>query len=324
METLRRTGGMAPRPALPHPSAMTTVAVPQRSQRLRAVLLMLAAVAVFALMDAGLKTLSTHYPPFQVAALRGASSLPLVLAWALATVGGRALLQARWSLHLLRAVLGIAMMASFVYALRTLPLSTAYSIFFVAPLLITALSVPFLKEYVGPRRWTAIAIGLLGVLVVLRPSGEGVLVGGVPSLAGLAVLLAALGYAISAITVRVLARTDSTQAMVVWLMALMALGAGALAAPGWVPLRLEHAWVIAGIGIGGALGQYAITEAFRLGEASLIAPLEYTALVWGVALDLALWGVLPDAVTWLGAGIIVASGLYLLHREKVHVVATPP
>jgi drug/metabolite transporter (DMT)-like permease len=160
--------------------------------------------------------------------------------------------------------------------------------------------------------------------VVLRPSGEGVLVGGVPSLAGLAVLLAALGYAISAITVRVLARTDSTQAMVVWLMALMALGAGALAAPGWVPLRLEHAWVIAGIGIGGALGQYAITEAFRLGEASLIAPLEYTALVWGVALDLALWGVLPDAVTWLGAGIIVASGLYLLHREKVHVVATPP
>jgi len=298
----------------------------ERARRGRAVALMLAAVALFALMDAGLKTLSTHYPPFQVAAIRGGASLPLVLAWALATVPARSLLRVRWSLHLLRAVLGIGMMASFVFALRSLPLSTAYSIFFVAPLLITALSVPFLGEHVGPRRWIAIAIGLVGVLVVLRPTGEGVL-----SIAGLAVLLAALGYAVSAITVRVLARTDSTQAMVVWLMALMALGAGLLAWPDWVPLRLEHAWVMAGIGVGGALGQFAITEAFRLGEASLIAPLEYTALVWGVALDLALWGVLPDGITWLGAGIIVASGLYLLHRERallhrerVHLEAEHP
>ena len=120
----------------------------------------------------------------------------------------------------------------------------------------------------------------------------------------------------SAITVRVLARTDSNQAMVVWLLALMALGAGSLAWPGWQPLQAEHTWIVAGIGVVGTLGQYAITEAFRHGEASLIAPLEYSALVWGVALDLALWGVLPDGVTWLGAAIIIGSGLYLLHREK--------
>jgi drug/metabolite transporter (DMT)-like permease len=200
-----------------------------------------------------------------------------------------------------------------------LPLSTAYSIFFVAPLLITALSVPFLGERVGPRRWTAIAVGFAGVLVVLRPTGAGML-----TTAGLAVLLAALGYAVSAITVRVLARTDSTQAMVVWLMLLMAVGAGLLAWPQWTPLRTEHAWIIIGIGIAGALGQWAITEAFRLGEASLLAPLEYTALVWGVLLDATLWGVLPDSVTWFGAGIIVASGLYLLRREGDRAQATPP
>jgi drug/metabolite transporter (DMT)-like permease len=285
----------------------------------RAALLMLGSVAVFSLMDAGLKTLSTHYPPFQVAALRGASSLPLVLAWALATAGPRALLRVRWPLHLLRGVLGITMMASFVYALRTLPLSTAYSLFFVAPLLITALSVPILRERVGPRRWTAIAVGLAGVIVVLRPSGEGML-----SLAGLAVLLAAFGYAVSAITVRVLARTDSTQAITFWLLALMALGAGLLAAPGWVPLRAEHLAIVAGIGLAGAFGQWAITEAFRRGEASMIAPLEYSALVWGVLLDLTLWGVLPDGFTWLGAGVIIASGLYLLRRERVHAEAEHP
>ena len=282
----------------------------------RAVVAMVLAVALFSLMDAGLKGLAGQYPPFQVAALRGAASLPLVLAWALSTGGLRPLLRVRWSLHVLRGVLGVAMMAAFAYALRHMPLSTAYSIFFVAPLLITALSVPFLGEHVGPRRWVAIGIGLVGVLVVLRPTGEGVL-----SLAGVAVLVAALGYAVSAITVRVLARTDSTQAMMVWLLAMMALGAGAIAWPQWVPLRGADAGLIVGVGIAGALGQYAITEAFRLGEASLIAPLEYTALLWGVILDATLWGVLPDGVTWLGAAIIIASGLYLLHRERLRASA---
>ena len=282
------------------------------------ILVMLVAVVLFALMDAGLKTLSERYPPFQVATLRGAASLPLVLAWSLATVGWKPLLRVRWPLHLLRGAIGITMMASFVYALKRMPLSTAYTIFFVAPLLITAMSVPILGERVGPRRWTAIAIGLLGVLVVLRPTGEGM-----ASLAGLAVLLAAFGYAVSAITVRVLARSDSNQAMVVWLLALMALGSGALAWPDWQPIRSDDLWLIAGIGVVGALGQYAITLAFRHGEASLLAPLEYTALVWGVLLDATIWGVLPDSVTWLGAAIIVASGVYLMRREGGRVPAEP-
>jgi drug/metabolite transporter (DMT)-like permease len=247
------------------------------------------------------------------------SSLPIVLAWAIATVGFLPLFRVRWSLHVLRGVLGIVMMASFIFALKSLPLSTTYSIFFVAPLMITALSVPFLGEKVGPRRWIAIGIGLVGVLVVLRPTGGNVL-----SMAGLMVLVAALAYAISAITVRLLAKTDSVQSMMVWLLALMALGAGILAAPHWVPLQREHWWLIAVLGIAGALGQYAITLAFKYGEASLIAPLEYTALVWGVCLDLAIWGVLPDTITWIGAAIIIASGLYLLRREKVHAEAEHP
>lgn len=305
----------------PHPARM----IPHRpigpvgAHRWRAALFMLAAVGLFALMDAGLKLLSTHYPPLQVTALRGGVSLLLVLPWVLMTVGARSLFRVRWPLHLLRGVLGISMMAAFVFALRTLPLSTAYTIFFIAPLLITALSVPILGERVGPRRWAAIIVGFLGVLVVLRPTGEGI-----GSLAGLAVLLAALGYAVSAITVRVLARTDSSQAIVVWLLASMAFGAGFLALPHWVPIRSADLGLIAGVGIAGALGQYTITEAFRQGEASLIAPLEYSALLWGLLLDFSLWGVLPDGVTWIGAAIIVLSGLYLLRRERVHLEAEHP
>lgn len=285
----------------------------------RAIGLMLIAVALFALMDAGLKLLTAHYPPLQIASLRGLSSLPLVLAWALATVPARALLRVHWGLHLVRGALGLGMMAGFIYGLRTLPMSTAYAIAFVAPMLVTALAGPMLGERIGANRWRAIVIGLAGVLVVLRPTG-----GGMFSLAGLAVLAGTTCYAVSAITVRMLAQRDSTQAMVLWFMALLSLGAGLLAAPGWVPLRWEDAWIIAGVGVSGSLAQVALTEAFRRGEASLIAPLEYTALVWVIGLDLLLWGVLPDLGTWIGAAIIVASGLYLLRRERRPIEAEHP
>jgi len=286
---------------------------------LRGIVLMVIAIGLFSIMDAGLKLLATHYPPMQVAALRGVSSLPWVLAWIAATTGFATVVRIRWPLHLLRGGLAVLMMAPFIYALQHLPLTTAYSLFFVAPLLVTALAVPILGERVGPRRWVAIVVGLLGVLVILRPSGQGV-----ASLAGLAVLASALGYSLSAVTVRVLSRTDSTQSMVFWMLTLLSTGAGALAWSGWVPLQAQDAWIIAGVGLTGAFGQYAITEAFRHGEASLIAPFEYTALAWGAGLDVLLWGVLPDSVTWIGAAIIVASGLYLIRRERAHLEAEHP
>ncbi|WP_369934334.1 DMT family transporter [Xanthomonas tesorieronis] len=280
---------------------------------------MIAAVACFALMDAAMKLLSAHYPALQVATLRGGASLPFVLLWVLATAGPRSILPVRWGLHLLRGVLGIAMIGCFAWALRSLPLSTAYTIYFVAPLLVTALSVPLLGERVGPRRWTAIGIGLVGVLVVLRPG-----VGGFVSLPGLMVLLAATAYALAAVLVSLLARTETPQSLVVWFLLIMALGAGALAWPAWIPLRLADAGWIATLGLAGALGQVALTQAFRRGDASLIAPLEYSGLIWVIPWDWLLWRKLPDAWTWLGAAIIVASGLYLLHRERVRATVRPP
>lgn len=274
---------------------------------------MVAAVACFSLMDAGMKQLAVGYPSLQVTFLRGAASLPFVLVWVLASAGPRSLIPRRWGLHLLRGLLGMVMIGCFVFALRDLPLSTAYSIYFVAPLIVAALSVPLLGERVGPRRWVAIGIGLLGVIVVLRPGGEGFI-----SIPGLMVLAAATAYAVAAITVSLLTRTDTSQSMVVWFLVIMAIGAGLLAWPGWVPMRLADAPLVAGMGLAGALGQIALTRAFQLGEASMIAPLEYTGLVWVIGWDLLFWQQLPDAFTWAGAAIIMASGLYLLHRERVN------
>ncbi|MEE7548451.1 DMT family transporter, partial [Xanthomonas sp. Kuri4-1] len=113
---------------------------------LAAVLWMLAAVACFSLMDAGMKLLSAHYPPLQVTMLRGGASLPFVLVWVLATAGPRSLLPVRWGLHLLRGALGMVMIGCFVFGLKRMPLSTAYTLYFVAPLLVAALSVPLLGE----------------------------------------------------------------------------------------------------------------------------------------------------------------------------------
>ncbi|MDM5176468.1 DMT family transporter [Massilia sp. DJPM01] len=280
---------------------------------------MLIAVVMFSLMDTALKLLSAHYPALQVAAMRGLSSLPLVFAY----VGWRGAfgmaLQVRWPMHLLRAALSITMLALFAFGLRKLSLAEAYSIFFIAPALITALSVVFLKESVDLARWIAIAVGMGGVLVVLRPSGTGML-----TLGGLAVLGAATCYAVSAITSRIVGRTDRAEHMVLWLMVFLAIGASALAAPNWVAVRAQDFWLLCGLALTGFLGQLAITEAFNSGQASRVAPFEYSGLAWGVALDWLLWRTLPDRYTLIGATIIIGSGIYLVRHERSHAQAEHP
>lgn len=289
------------------------------SGNLRSIYAMLIAVFMFSLMDTAMKLLAAHYPAMQVAALRSLSSLPLVCAYVAWRGGFGTMMRARWSLHVLRGALGIGMLALFAYGLKRLSLAEAYSVFFIAPALITAMSVFFLKESVNLARWIAIVVGLGGVLVVLRPEGGGFL-----TLGGLAVLGSAVCYAISAIAARILARTDSTQQMMFWLMLLMALGATALAAPEWVGVDPGHLLLLCGLAVSGFFGQLAITEAFSHGEASVVAPFEYSALAWGVAIDWLMWSTLPDSYTLIGAAIIIGSGLYLIRHEKSHAESEHP
>jgi drug/metabolite transporter (DMT)-like permease len=286
---------------------------------LRSIYAMLLAVALFSLMDTVMKLLTEHYPAMQVAALRGLCSLPLVLAYIGWRGAFRGMFKMRWPLHVLRGLLGVAMLSMFAFGLKNLSLAEAYTIFFIAPALITALSVVFLKERVNLARWIAIGVGLIGVIVVLRPTGAGML-----TLGGLAILGAAACYAVSSIAGSILGRTDSGEHMVLWLMLMMSVGGVAIAAPGWVPIRPADALLLCALAITGFLGQLAITEAFNKGEASSIAPLEYTALAWGVALDWLLWQALPDRYTLIGAAIIIGSGVYLIRNEHQHALAAHP
>jgi drug/metabolite transporter (DMT)-like permease len=277
----------------------------------RGIVSMLCAVSLLSLMDAGLKQLSAHYPPLQVCALRALSSWPFIAIWVASTTGVKAMLRVRWRLHLLRGAIGVTTLSLFIYGIRYLPLSTAYTLFFVAPLIITALSALVLRERIQPARWIIIGVGFAGVLIALRPTGHGVF-----TWAGIAILAGALGYAVSAITVRVLGRTDSTQSMVFWVLTIMGVGAAAMAAPDWVHISGDDWMLIGAVGVVGGGGQFAITDAFRRAQASVIAPIEYTALAWSINFDAWIWHMLPDAMTWVGAAVIVASGIYLIRHER--------
>jgi drug/metabolite transporter (DMT)-like permease len=278
---------------------------------LRGISSMLAAVTTFAVMDVLLKTLSEDYPAMQVTFLRGIASLPLLLGANAVFGRWRDLIAKRWHLHLMRGLLSVMVLWCFVYAVSQLSLANAYSIFMSAPLLITAMSVPVLRERVGWQQWLAIFIGLTGVIIVLKPSGAGLV-----TIGGLAALASAAGYAISAITIRILTRTESSAATVFWTLFFLTIISGAIACVRWVPVHWDHWYLIAGLGLSGALGQYFMTEAFRLAPPPVVAPLEYTALAWGMMFDWLLWATAPGLRMLAGAFVIVASGIYIIHRER--------
>ena len=275
-----------------------------------AVLLMLAAVLLFALMDAGLKLLSSQYPPLQVAALRGLSSLPLVTLWVLATVPAHSLLRVHWPLHLLRGALGIAMMAGFVYGLRTMPLSTAYAITFVAPLLVTAMAGPLLKERVGAGRWIAIVIGLVGVLVILRP-GMGVF-----SWAALLPLVSALMFAVYSVLTRLTTRDEPTFPAFFWpgvIGAVLMTGLGLPHLTRMLPQDMAFLACYCGLSI---LSHWLLLKCYEQVEASRVQPYSYLQLVFVTGIGIVVYGEVLELPVAIGSVIVVAAGLYALSLER--------
>ena len=272
---------------------------------------MLCAVSMFAVMDSLMKRLSQSYGPFEMSCLRCLSSIAFLavpIAW---TGSWKSPRPANPLLHLVRALLGILMLSSFVYAVRRLSMAETYSLFLCAPLLMTALSVPLLGERVPPRRWLTIVMGLGGVLLMLRPRSTGFV-----SIAAAAAAGSACCYALSAVMVRALGRSNSSAAMVVWFLLLAGIGAGVLAAPDWKRVASgDWAWLGA-VGVTGALGQYWVTDAFRRAPPSVVAPFEYSSILWAFGIDRFFWSVLPSAIVVTGATVVIACGLIIIWDER--------
>jgi drug/metabolite transporter (DMT)-like permease len=224
--------------------------------------------------------------------------------------GTTSLITTRWAWHLLRTFLATGAMFGFFYGLARMPLVDALTLGFTAPLMVTALSVPMLGEHVGWRRWIAVVAGFIGVLIILRPGGDEV------SFAAIAVLFAAFCYACMAITARKLSTTESSYALSLYVIAgpmlvsMSLLGKGTWQGPdmnGWLLFTLAGACsVVAWIGIIGG---------YRRASPALLAPFEYTALIGGAIAGYLIWDEVPDRWVALGAGVIIASGLFVVYRE---------
>jgi drug/metabolite transporter (DMT)-like permease len=271
---------------------------------------MFIAVGAFSFMDALLMALGRHYGAFQVSTLRAAASLPIVLLPLLLQGRLRELLPTRPLLHLLRGVLGVLMLTTFIVSLSGGSLANVYAIYMIAPVLIVALAGLLLGERVPVATWAAVLIGLCGVLVIVQPTS-----GGLTPWAAAAAGASALGYAVAAVLARLLARTDSAASMVVSFLLFLLVACALLGVRDWQPVQHGHWPLVAGIGLTGAIGQQAITQAFKLAPASVVAPIEYTALLWGMAIDFATASRLPSATMLAGAALIVIAGVSVVARR---------
>lgn len=296
---------------------------------LRGILCLCVGLCLFSIQDVIIKHLSLSLPVHQIVFMRGLVALPLMFIYVHYDSGFATFRTTRPWLHAIRALTMFGSYIAYYLALPVVPLTTAVALFFTAPLFITALAVPMLGESVGWRRWLGLAVGFGGMLVILRP--------GIADIepAALLAIVAALTYALAQLMGRKLGATDSASVMsfymgfvFVYMGGLMGLvfGSGEFAhgdSPAWDALL--GAWAAPGafeialittIGVTSAIGFVLLTQAYRIGEANKVAPFEYTMMIWATLFGFMFFGTIPDGYTLLGAGLIAASGIYVLHRER--------
>jgi drug/metabolite transporter (DMT)-like permease len=309
---------------------MTAPAPAARRQTLTGILCALGASAAFSVNDMAIKFLSGDYALHQVILIRSLVGMSVVLAVALLFQGGLAALRTRRpGAQVLRGLCVVMSNLFYFVGLAALPLAYTSAVFFVAPLMITALSVPLLGEKVGPRRWVAVAVGFAGVLVMLRPA-DGL---------GWAVVLplvSALAYALMHMMTRHLKATENAASLTFYTQSCfiavsagmgLAFGDGNAAAQsdaslaflfrGWIWPPTGDWPVLLATGVGSAIGGLLIAQAYRLGEAGLIAPFEYVAVPLAIFWGLVVFQEWPAARDWWGIALICGAGLYIGWRETV-------
>jgi len=270
-------------------------------------------VGVFFLvaLDVAARWLLERYSLLQLVFLRSTFSAALILIIVVSRGQLAELRTRRFGWHVIRSVLMAGSMFSFFHALRFIPLADIMIFAFASPLLVTALSRPFLGEAVGPRRWAAVVVGFVGVLIVLRPGTGTVHPAAIYALIGVG-FYAALG-----LTARKLSVTETTWSLSLYTFAVPWALAGFMGMGSWQAPGVVDWLMFATCGVFGGLGIVFVNAAYQRAPVAIIVPFEYTALVWAVAAGFIFWGEIPDRYAWLGAAVITVSGLYILYRETL-------
>ncbi|MFT0531562.1 DMT family transporter [Castellaniella hirudinis] len=259
--------------------------------------------------DAFAKWLTAHYPPIQILFLRALIALPFVTAMVTAIAGQQALRTRYWHIHLLRGAINIAAAVCFYLGLMSLQLAENTAVAFAAPLFVTLLSVLVLKETVDRHRWAAVLVGFLGVLLIVRP--------GLDSFqpAALFPLTTALLYGAMMMSARAIGPDEGMLTTTLYIV-VGQLVFSVLAIPWyWEPIQWPHLPFFLGVALCSTLGLGAITQAFRLAPASVVAPFDYSGLLWAAVLGWLFWDEIPDALAYVGVLCIAGSGLYIAWRE---------
>ncbi|HWA51367.1 MAG TPA: DMT family transporter [Dongiaceae bacterium] len=286
------------------------------------ILLINLATVIFTAMDAIIKSVSDIFPTGQLVFFRNLFAFAPILIFMMTQRGpggGISLRTQHLGGHLMRGLFGVSAMYCYFLSYKLLPLSEAIALGLSGPIFLTVLSIPFLGEKVGIRRWSACIVGFLGVLVMTRPGA------GVWQSAALVPLLAAVFYALAMISIRRLTGTERSGTIVFYFTAFATL-AGLVTLPlGFVWPELAWTWpsdwqfwgIVILIGLMGGVGQILITIAFRCAPVSVVAPFDYMALVYGFILGFMFFSEVPDAYLIVGGLIVVMSGIYIVHRETV-------
>ncbi len=283
---------------------------------LRGILWMLATSLLFTALDAAAKYVSESYPVAQIVWARFALQA-LLLPILLGTRLPQTLKTERLGLQMLRSFLVLAATGMLFLSLRYIPIADANAISFVCPLIVTALSVPLLKEHVEPRLWFGVAFGFLGALAIIRP-GLGIM-----HPAAFLALGSATLFAFYYLTTRMLAKTDSPMTTLLYTAILPGIATTALMPLVWVPPDAQGWTLFAVMGAANAASAYTLIRAFGSAPAAVVTPFGYFTLLWATILGYVLFGQLPDVWTISGAAFIVGSGLYVL-RGKVAAPAARP
>jgi drug/metabolite transporter (DMT)-like permease len=283
---------------------------------LAGILLMCAGVATFPFMNTAVKLLTAHYPATQITWARFTGHLIVMLIVFLPQYRWQLLRTRRPAVQIGRSILMLLSNLLFVMAIGRVPLATASAIGFTSPLIVTALSVPLLHESVGWRRWSAVLVGFGGALTVIRPGS------GFSDPSVLLLLLSSLAYALYQIGTRWVSRYDNAATGIIFA-ALFGSLAMSLPIPFIfvMPRTIFDVLLFASLGLLGGFGHYLVIKAFQAGAAAVIAPLGYVELVGTTILGYLIFDNFPDLWTWVGAGLIIASGIYIAFRERVRLAA---